>query len=210
MFVLPDLPYAYDALEPTMSADTLHLHHDKHHAKYVETVNQIVEKKGLGGQTLEDVVRGAAESGDKKLFNNAGQAWNHGLLWVSMTADRTPPSEALNRAIEAEFGGLQELRERFVTEGADHFGSGWVWLTAHEGHLDVTTTHDGDGVLTKPGIKPLLVCDLWEHAYYLDFKNDRKSFLEGWFDNLADWAFAARQFEPSGAWTYPTKINEQA
>jgi Fe-Mn family superoxide dismutase len=207
MFVLPDLPYPVDALAPLMSADTLRTHHGKHHAKYVEVTNQLLDQAGRRPATLEEVVVEAARANERKLFNNAAQAWNHGFFWESMTAQRSEPSGDLAQAIEREFGGLAKLRERFVIEGMNHFGSGWVWLVAHDGVLDVISTHDADDTLTRQGMTPILVCDLWEHAYYLDYKNDRKTFLESWFDKLASWPFAAKQWEAAkagrGGYAYP-------
>lgn len=191
MFKLPDLPYAYEALQPTMSSETLHLHHDKHHARYFTVMNEILADKGDVG-SLEDVVLNAAKNGEKKLFNNAAQAWNHTFFWNSMTPDKAAPQGDLAAAIEA-FGGLEALKTKFVDEGFAHFGSGWVWLAADKsGALSVVQSHDGENLLGKD-LTPLLVADLWEHAYYVDFKNDRKAFLGAWFDALPNWAFAAQQ-----------------
>jgi Fe-Mn family superoxide dismutase len=192
MIVLPELPYAYDALQPTISADTMHTHHDKHHAKYVDTANSLAKENGLDGRSVEELVAEAERRGLKKLFNNAAQAWNHAFFWDCMTPERRDPQGELVGAIKGAFGDLAGLRAKFVQEGADHFGSGWVWLVADGGDLAVTTTHDG-GTMAHDPRTPLLVCDVWEHAYYLDYKQDRKSFLERWFDNLADWEFAEAQ-----------------
>jgi len=210
MFVLPALPYPYGALAPTVSDATMHVHHDKHHAKYVETVNQLVGKAGLRAATLEEVVRQAKAAGDKKLFNNAAQAWNHGFFWLCMTPDRSEPEVELRSAIARDFGGLDKLREAFVAEGVNQFGSGWVWLVLHEGALKVFSTHDADTPIVREGCRPLLVCDLWEHAYYLDYKNDRKGFLEAWFDKVADWRFASHQLTAREGWTYPERVAESA
>jgi superoxide dismutase, Fe-Mn family len=208
MFTIPDLPYAYDALSPVISERTLHLHHDKHHAAYVKTLNELLEKAGQSPDSLEAVIAGSARSGETKLFNNAAQAWNHGFFWVSMTPTRQQPSGNLACAIEAGFGGLADLKKAFVTEGVGHFGSGWVWLTAdRSGALKVISTHDAHDIVTQPDSTPLLVCDLWEHAYYLDHQNDRKRFLEAWFDALPNWSFAADQLAASKdgeSWRYPT------
>ena len=208
MFVLPELPYAYDALEPVMSRQTLHLHHDKHHAAYVRTVNALLEKSSRTPTTLESVVIEAHQSNDRALFNNAAQAWNHGFFWQSMSARSQRPTDALARAIAGSFSDLDGLRKAFTVEGAAHFGSGWVWLTVDgAGALEVSTTHDAGDMLTQAGVTPLLVCDLWEHAYYLDRQNDRKGFLESWFDSLPNWEFAARQYAASKGdgepWLYP-------
>jgi Fe-Mn family superoxide dismutase len=205
MFKLPNLPYAYDALQPTVSADTLHFHHDKHHAAYVTALNGLIE----AGDTrpLEAVIRDATPG---KLFNNAAQAWNHAFFWDSMTPDKAAPSAALTAAITAAFGDLASLKTAFVTEGVGHFASGWVWLVAEGGKLKVISTHDAADTLTQPGVTPLLVCDLWEHAYYLDHQNNRKGFLEAWFDTLPNWALADRQWsvaQGSGeAWRYPDPV----
>ena len=206
MFTLPDLPYGYEALQPTMSSETLHLHHDKHHARYFAVMNDILKDRGDAG-SLEDVVVKAAKDGEKKLFNNAAQAWNHTFFWNSMAAGKSAPEGDLAKAIDAAFGGLDGLKTKFCDEGAAHFGSGWVWLAADKsGALSIVQTHDGENLLTKD-LTPLLVCDLWEHAYYVDYKNDRAAFLKAWFDALANWTFAAGQLAAAkgqgAAWKHP-------
>jgi Fe-Mn family superoxide dismutase len=195
MFRLPELTYGYDSLQPTVSETTMRTHHEKHHKAYIDTTNILVADKDLGGRTLEAVVRHAKDAGEQRLFNQSGQAWNHAFFWACMTPDRGGrPGGALASAINAAFGSFEELRSAFVAEGAGHFGSGWVWLMAEGETLKVISTHDADTAIVHPGA-PLLVCDLWEHAYYLDYKNARKDFLEAWFDNIANWPFAERQFE---------------
>jgi len=193
MFTLPKLPYDYAALEPTLSADTLHTHHDKHHKAYVEKTNELAGKAGLDGRPLEEVVREASKTGDKKLFNNAAQAWNHAFFWQCMTPKSAAPSGALKAGIDKAFGSLDAFKDAFVEEGFGHFGSGWVWLVMGSEGLKVISTHDADDTLVKDGLFPLLVCDLWEHAYYLDYKNDRKAFLKAWLDKVANYAFAEKQ-----------------
>lgn len=205
MFTLPDLPYGYDALQPIMSSETLHLHHDKHHARYFAVMNDIIKDRGEVG-SLEDVVVKAAAAGEKKLFNNAAQAWNHTFYWASMAPAKSAPSAELAAAIDA-FGGLEALKAKFCEEGAAHFGSGWVWLAADKaGALSVVQSHDGENLLGK-GLTPLLVCDLWEHAYYVDYKNDRAAFLKAWVESLANWSLASSQFAAAkgagAAWTHP-------
>ena len=206
MFTLPDLPYGYEALQPTMSSETLHLHHDKHHARYFAVANEILKDRANVG-SLEEVVIKAAKDGEKKLFNNAAQAWNHTFFWVCMTPTKSQPDGDLAQAIAAAFGGLEGLKAKFVEEGAAHFGSGWVWLAADKsGALSIVQTHDGDDLLTKD-LTPLLVCDLWEHAYYVDYRNDRAAFLKAWFDALPNWSFAAKQLAAAkgqgAAWKHP-------
>ena len=193
MITLPELPYAYDALSPTISPDTMHAHHDKHHAKYIEVMNQLLPEAGLEGRSVEDIVAEAEKRGLKKLFNNAAQAWNHAFFWDCMTPERRDPTGELQAAIEQAFGGLAGLKQKFVDEGVGHFGSGWVWLAADGAQLSLLSTHDG-GTLAHDKKTPLIVCDVWEHAYYLDYKQDRKGFLERWFDNVADWEFAEAQY----------------
>jgi Fe-Mn family superoxide dismutase len=214
MFTLPDLPYGYDALQPILSDATLRTHHDKHHARYVEVTNSLLAEAGVSATSLEDVVDKASHRGDRKLFNNAAQALNHAFYWPCMSPDPGRPSEALATAIASTFDGLSGLRGKFIAEGLAHFGSGWVWLTVREGKLQILATHDGDTVMRVPGLTPLLVCDLWEHAYYLDHRNDRGAYLAGWWDRLADWSFASQQFEAAAgradAWSYPKPIPRAA
>jgi Fe-Mn family superoxide dismutase len=206
MFTLPDLPYGYEALQPTMSSETLHLHHDKHHARYFTVTNEILkDRAGVG--SLEEVVAKAAKDGEKKLFNNAAQAWNHTFFWVCMAPDKSQPDGELAQAIAAAFGGLEGLKAKFVEEGAAHFGSGWVWLAADKsGALSIVQTHDGENLMTRD-LTPLLVCDLWEHAYYVDYRNDRAAFLKAWFDALPNWSFVAKQLAAAkgqgAAWKHP-------
>jgi Fe-Mn family superoxide dismutase len=197
MFILPKLPYGYSALEPTLSADTLHTHHDKHHKTYVEKTNELAQKASLEGRSLEDVVRESQRKGDIKLFHNAAQAWNHAFFWQCMTPKPAAMGGALKAAIDQAFGGLDAFKAAFIDEGFNHFGSGWVWLAATSEGLKVVSTHDADDTLIKDGLFPLLVCDLWEHAYYLDYKNDRKGFLKRWLDEVANWDFAERQLAAS-------------
>jgi Fe-Mn family superoxide dismutase len=194
MFKLPDLPYAYDALSPVIGETTMRTHHDKHHAKYVETVNQILSETTAQPVSLESVVREAVSGGQTKLINNAGQAWNHAFFWEAMTPEAGAPAGGLAAAIERSFGGLEALSAAFVKDGTGHFGSGWVWLAARSEALSVITTHDGATLLPDRAVTPILVCDLWEHAYYLDHKNDREGFLKQWFAKLANWRFAEAQF----------------
>jgi Fe-Mn family superoxide dismutase len=194
MFILPDLPYPAESLEPVLSGLLMRTHHGKHHATYVANVNRMLGEAGRTPASLEEVVRESAAAGQQKLFNNAGQAWNHGFFWECMTPRSAPPQAGLAEAIDRTFGGLDGLKARFVDEGASHFASGWAWLVARDGELAVISTHDGDTAITEPGVTPILVCDVWEHAYYLDHKQDRKGFLEQWFDRLANWRFAEEQY----------------
>jgi Fe-Mn family superoxide dismutase len=214
MFKLPDLPYSYDALAPAISDATMRVHHDKHHAKYVATMNELLANVANAPSSLEAVVVQATTSGNVKLANNAGQAWNHGFFWESMSPKGGQPSGALAGAIDQAFGGFEKFSETFVKEGVGHFGSGWVWLASRGGKLSVVSTHDGKTLLPEADAAPILVCDLWEHAYYLDHKNDREGFLKAWVAKLADWSFAAAQFsaaQGSGqGYRYPTPTDKAA
>jgi len=192
MYPLPPLPYAEDALRPVINVETMRTHHGKHHARYVRTTNELLgEQSEL--RPLEDVIGTASEADDRKLFNNAAQAWNHAFFWQSMTPVAAPLAGALREAITRDYGTLGSLRDLFVAEGAAQFGSGWVWLVASKGKVEVVSSHDADQPWRGVAM-PLLVCDVWEHAYYLDYKNERDRFLRAWFDNLANWSFAAQQY----------------
>jgi Fe-Mn family superoxide dismutase len=206
MILLPPLPYAYDALQPLISERTLRLHHDRHHAKYVETVNEIARDTLRSDLSLESLIRNARLDAEQRLLDNSGQAWNHQFFWRSMSPDIGAPQSVLHSAIDTSFGGLDNLRSEFLAVGGRHFGSGWVWLVANGDRLTIATTHDGES-FAESGSVPLLTCDLWEHAYYLDHQNDRGAYLAGWWDGHANWAFAEAQFASARgdgvAWVYP-------
>ena len=206
MIVLPKLPYGYDALEPVISETTMRTHHGKHHARYVDVTNTMLADTSTPGASLEQIVTKAWLRTAMKLFNNAAQALNHGFFWECMNPTASQPSGALLRALNETFDG--DARGKFIAEGLAHFGSGWVWLAANGDTLTILSTHDGDTVARMAGLTPLLVCDVWEHAYYLDHKNDRGAYLAGWWDRLANWSFAERQYEAAlgraAPWTYPT------
>jgi superoxide dismutase, Fe-Mn family len=197
MFTLPKLPYSHDALEPHISAETMKTHHGKHHKKYVDTLNELVKGTAHKDAALEDVIKATAKAKaaeDKKIFNNAAQHWNHSFLWQSLTPDYDRKSDnPVLAAIDAEFKSFDTFKKAFVEEGVGHFGSGWVWLVAANGGLEIISTHDADLPLAH-GKHALLTCDLWEHAYYLDYKSDRKGFLETFVDKLANWEFATANF----------------
>jgi Fe-Mn family superoxide dismutase len=191
----------------------LHFHHDKHHAAYVKALNACLEAKGDTLPNLEEVITEAARSSERKLFNNAAQAWNHSFFWAAMSPQIGQPEGELASAIEAAFGNLDGLKQAFVSEGVGHFGSGWVWLASdRDGALVVRSTHDADDTLTHPDLMPLLVCDLWEHAYYLDHQNDRQGFLEAWVNVLPNWPFAAIQYRAAKGrgdpWRHPEAVAE--
>ncbi|MBF9151638.1 superoxide dismutase [Novosphingobium jiangmenense] len=199
---LPPLPYADTALEPSISATTLQTHHGKHHKAYVDKTNAAVDGTDLADKSLEDIIAAAEAKGDKGLFNNAAQSWNHAFYWNSLTPDASEPTGDLAAAIEGSFGSLDRLREELAAQGAAHFASGWVWLVARGDKLAVGQTHDAATFATGDA-KPLLVIDLWEHAYYLDHKNLRPEYLKAVIEKHLNWAFAAENLGRDGTWTYP-------
>ncbi len=189
---LPPLPFAYDALEPHISARTLEFHHDKHHRAYVDKTNELIAGTDLDNADLETIVRRAREKSDDKLFNQAGQAWNHGFFWQSLRAGGgAAPSGEIAERLESDFDGIDGFADAFKTEAVGHFASGWAWLVLGSDGLDVISTHDADSALVHPGKTPLLVLDLWEHAYYLDCQNERPKFVEAFLGELINWEFAA-------------------
>ncbi|MEP7247137.1 MAG: superoxide dismutase [Gammaproteobacteria bacterium] len=195
MYTLPPLPYDPTALAPLLGAETLLTHHGKHHARYVQVVNELVRQKGVSAQPLEQLIVEAKQQRDGKLFNNAAQAWNHAFFWECMAAGSGAPSGELLKGINTDFGGLESLRQQFVSQGVAHFGSGWVWLIRKGGKLAVITTHDAELPSAGDAGTPILVCDVWEHAYYLDYKNERERFLNSWFNGLVNWIFVEKQYE---------------
>jgi len=198
---LMPLPYAEDALSPAISATTLQTHHGKHHKAYVDKTNAAVDGTDLAGKSLEDVIAAAEAKGDKGLFNNAAQTWNHAFYWNSLSPAAQAPSGDLAAAIEA-FGGLDKLKGELAAQGAGHFASGWVWLTVKDGKLAVEQTHDAATYSSLSGT-PLLVIDLWEHAYYLDHKNVRPDYLKAVIDGHLAWDFAAANLASGSVWSYP-------
>lgn len=198
---LIDLPYPKDALSPAISAETLDYHHGKHHKAYIDKTNAAVDGTGLAGQALEQVIA-AARGSQQGLFNNAAQSWNHGFYWHSLSSQKSAPSGELAQAITRAFGSLDNLVRQLKERGAGHFASGWVWLAAQGGTLRIEETHDGDTLADGPD-NPLLVIDLWEHAYYIDHRNARPAYLDAVIDGHLNWDFAAQNLARGTAWTYP-------
>jgi Fe-Mn family superoxide dismutase len=186
-FELPPLPYPEDALAPVISAETLSLHHDKHHRKYVDTMNQLLQKEAVRGATLEEVVRAAKG----KLFNNAAQAWNHEFYWNSLSPKKLRPSAALARRIDSDFGSHERFIDQLAKAAADQFGSGWAWLIEDAGKLAIVTTSNADTPMAH-GKRCLLAIDVWEHAYYVDYRNQRERYLSGVIGERLNWDFAER------------------
>jgi superoxide dismutase, Fe-Mn family len=200
------LPYETGALEPHISAATMEVHHGKHHKTYVEKLNAAIEDTDYAAMDLNAIVIGAHDVGDTEIFNNAAQAWNHGFYWECLTGEAgTAPSDDLQSAIDAAFGSSADMMSELQTAGEKHFGSGWAWLVSHNGTLKVTSMHDADTPIAMgDGMKPLLTLDVWEHAYYLDRKNERPKYLDAALKNLINWDFVSSNFASETVWQYPS------
>lgn len=197
-FFLPNLPYAPDAFGRTISAETFEYHHGKHHKAYVDKTNELAAKAGLEGRALSEVIVAAKEGGNRPLFNNAGQLWNHNFYWQSLNPASLLPSGELADRIEADFGSVEALVKALHDEGVGHFASGWTWLVLEDERLRVTSLHDGDCPVAHPGLKPLLTIDVWEHAYYIDYRNARPKYLEAVLGQALAWEFAAANLDGGG------------
>jgi Fe-Mn family superoxide dismutase len=185
-FTLPELPYSKDALAPHISAETLEFHHGKHHKAYVDNLNKLLDGKPEASKSLEEVIL-SSEAG---VFNNAAQIWNHTFYWSSMKPNGGgKPTGDLAAAIDRDFGSFDKFKEEFTTAGTTQFGSGWAWLVLEGGKLKVTKTGNAD-LPMKHGQKALLTMDVWEHAYYIDFRNARPKYIETFLTSLANWDFA--------------------
>jgi len=192
-FELAPLPWEENALEPTISARTISFHYHKHHKTYVDTLNKLVEGTKFADMKLEKIVQATAKSDDdkeKKIFNNAGQVWNHDFYWRSLSPAKTEPSAELASAIARDFGGTSELIAQLAEAGKTQFGSGWAWLVSKGGKLSITKTANAMTPMAE-GINCLLTVDVWEHAYYLDYQNARPKYLEAVLANILNWDYAA-------------------
>jgi superoxide dismutase, Fe-Mn family len=193
-FTLPKLPYAYDALAPYMSAETLEYHHDKHHQAYVDMGNKLAAENGMEGKSLEEVVV-ASHGKIPGLFNNAAQHYNHIHFWHWMKkggGGKKIPA-AVQKAIDSDLGGYDKFRTDFIEAGKTQFGSGWCWISMKDGKLSITKTPNGENPLVH-GAKPILGCDVWEHSYYIDYRNLRPKYLEAFVDNLINWEYVEECF----------------
>lgn len=190
-FPLPALPWARDALAPHISAETIDFHYGKHHQSYVDKLNGLTEGKPEAGQSLEDLVRKSTGG----LFNNAAQVWNHTFFWNSMkSGGGGKPTGALADAMARDLGGIDGFRKDFTEAAKGQFGSGWAWLVKKpDGKLEITTTSNA-GCPLRDGDTPLLTLDVWEHAYYIDYRNARPKFIEAFLDHLVNWDFAGRNY----------------
>lgn len=189
-FELPDLPYAYDALTPYMSAETLEYHHDKHHNAYATKTAELIEGTGYENASLEEIMVWSYKN-QPGLFNQAGQYYNHIHFWHWMTPNGggTSLPGALQQRIDEDLGGFDQFRQDFINKGGTHFGSGWVWLAMDaNGTFEVMSTPNAENPVVH-GKTPLLGCDVWEHSYYLDYRNAKPKYLEAFIDNLVNWDY---------------------
>ncbi len=188
-FTLPELPYAHDALEPTISKETIGFHYGKHHQAYVTNLNKLIEGTEFADATLEDIIK----KSDGGVFNNAAQVWNHTFYWNCLTPNSTAPTAALLDAINSSFGSLDSFKEKFSTSAATNFGSGWTWLVKKsDGSLEIVNTSNAATPI-KDDAQVLLTIDVWEHAYYVDFRNARPKYIEEYW-KLVNWDFVASNF----------------
>ena len=191
---LPDLPYPIDALEPEISRTTLEFHHGKHHKAYVDKLNAAIAGTAYEGQSLEAIIAAAQEASDTGVFNNAAQAWNLTFLWHSMSPNGGgEPRGPLAEEIAARFGDLAGFNDAFGKAALGQFGSGWAWLVRTGDGVDIVTTGNADTPLTGSAT-PLLTLDVWEHAYYLDYQNQRNTYVEAFLPKLINWEFAAQNY----------------
>jgi len=192
MFKLPQLPYAENALAPHISAQTMNFHYNKHHAGYVKKLNELVADTPMADMTLEEIImetHGSKVAENKKIFNNAAQSWNHTFFWSSMTPEGGGDAKGdVAELIKEAFGDADGFTDAFTAAAEAHFGSGWVWLTEADGTLEILTTANAELPMTS-GKTAVLVCDIWEHAYYLDYQNRKPDFVKTYLSNLINWDF---------------------
>jgi Fe-Mn family superoxide dismutase len=199
-FQLPDLPFAKDALAPHMSAETLEFHHGKHHKAYVTKTNELIEnEQGLSDASLLQVIRRAKEAGNSKLFNNSAQLWNHSFFWQCLAPPQSQkPDGKLAHLIDDAFGNADNMLAKLKEEAVNHFASGWAWLVLDRGSLRITSLHDADTPVVHEGMVPLFTLDVWEHAYYIDYRNERPKFADAVLSNIVNWQFVAENLDGQG------------
>lgn len=192
-FKLPELPYAYDALQPYMSKETLEYHHDKHHLAYVDNGNKLLAGTDLEGKSLEEIVKGSYGK-NQALFNNAGQHYNHLHFWNWMKPNGGGAIPgALEKKIVEDLGSVEKFKEDFIAAGVGQFGSGWAWLALKDGKLEIQKTPNGESPLVN-GATPILGVDVWEHSYYIDYRNRRPDYLKAFIENLVNWEYVEKLF----------------
>lgn len=197
-FVLPDLPYAKDAFGDILSAETFDYHHGKHHNAYVTQANDQIAGTDLESASLSEVIRKSKAAGNNKLFNASAQIWNHSFYWQCLSPETQAPTGKLKEMIEADFGSLEDLLAKLKAESVGHFASGWGWLVLNNGKLEVTSLHDADSPVAYDGMNPLLTLDVWEHAYYIDYRNARPNYLDALLNKAINWEFVAQNLDGEG------------
>lgn len=191
-FTLPNLPYDMDALEPHVSADTLSYHYDRHHRGYVDKLNKKIKGTPYAELSLEDIIVRARENADIDILNNAAQAWNHDFLWRSMSPNGGKrPEGAMKQLLDGAFKDVDAFKAEFRKKALSLFGSGWTWLVLDGGKPKILNTTNADSPVGTR-MTPLLVLDVWEHAYYLDYQNERAKYVDAFLENLINWDFAVR------------------
>lgn len=197
-FTLPDLPYPADAFGNIISAETFEFHHGKHHKAYVDKTNELVAKEAeLSGASLSDVIMAAKGSGNATLFNNAAQIWNHSFYWQCLSPEQQAPSGKLKDMIADAFDSQETMLEKLADEAVKHFASGWAWLVVDKDTLKITSLHDADTPVAHE-MKPLLTIDVWEHAYYIDYRNRRPDYVDALLKQAINWEFVAKNLDGEG------------
>ena len=195
-FELPKLDYAKNALAPIMSEETLDLHHGKHHQTYITNLNNFIKDTDMAGMSLEEIVHNSSKDKSKAgIFNNASQHWNHELFWKCMKPNGggSMPKK-LEDKIKSDLGSVEEFKKQFIQAGITQFGSGWCWLSIDNGKLVVSKTPNAENPLIH-NMKPILGCDVWEHSYYVDYRNRRPEYLDNFFEKLINWEFVESQLD---------------
>ena len=195
-FILPKLDYANDALSPIMSEETLDLHHGKHHQTYITNLNNFIKDTNMASMSLEEIIHNSAKDKSKAgIFNNASQHWNHELFWKCMKPNGggSIPSK-LQDKIKSDLGSVEEFKKNFIQAGITQFGSGWCWLSIDNGKLVISKTPNAENPLIH-NMKPILGCDVWEHSYYVDYRNRRPEYLDNFFEKLINWEFVESQLD---------------
>ncbi|MBL0925508.1 MAG: superoxide dismutase [Sphingomonadaceae bacterium] len=197
-FSLPDLPFAKDAFGDVISAETFEFHHGKHHKAYVDKTNELLANEAkLAGASLCQVIVAAKDRGNQMLFNNAAQIWNHSFYWQCLSPEEQSPSGKLKKMIADEFGDHETMIQQLADEAVKHFASGWAWLVQDKGVLKITSLHDADTPILH-GIEPLLTIDVWEHAYYIDYRNKRPDYINALLNKAVNWEFVAQNLDGKG------------
>ncbi len=190
IITLPELPYEHSALEPYISLETINFHYGKHHQTYVNNLNKLLENSPLKGKSLEEIIINS----EGPIFNNSAQVWNHTFYWNSLSPKKTEPSESLKKAIETNFGSVDKLLENLQQSAVSLFGSGWAWLVYENGVLKITQTSNAD-LPMKHSQVALFTIDVWEHAYYIDVRNDRARYVQNILNHLINWEFISQNYE---------------